>query len=1188
MKPKYSRNLAILGAIVFTANAAFGAAITMSGDDGFGQSSFNAGTNWTGGAAPVAGNAYSTYGRLLRTPTTGSPITFAGDSLTIDPRTAESLLFKGTNTAISVADLRLNGGLIGAGDNSSYTINGAISANAVSAFTLGLKDGSRSIAINSSISGANRIYTGSLGPVGSSNYGTLTLSGDNSGFSGGFSLGGSYTNALGTVFAILANNATVKVNNLNALGTGAMEINAGTLNLNGFSPTLTTLTVPDAGSGTIRTAGNILTATSLNLGTTAGASLKIDTAGAGNPATAPIVSTNLAVNGPTTLSVLGTGLAAGTFPLIAYTGTIGGTNGFSDLSLILPPGVTGNLTDTPGSSVNVTISGVEFIKWTNGAATGNWDTTAVNWKTATGLVDTAYQQNAAGGSSVLFNESESAPSPVAIAIPAEVSPNAISINNPVKDYTFSGAGGITGSCALTKDGAGTASFSNALTFTGPTAINAGHVTLTGTNTLASGTVTVASGAFLTYNNSGNTTQGAATSSGMTLTGAGTLEKQGSSTLVFANGTGKVNWNFTAGAQIDVQGGQLTGGSNDNDVWTNNKASLNIAAGATFDGVEANVSVDSLTGSGTYKGGYYGPRRLNIGVNGGSGTFSGAITRSVGAPIGSPTLVKLGNGDQILNGTLNFQGFYGQTSLEVRGGTVADPSVLTISPTGASVVGVTSESIYFSPGANDVTEVNQTGGTLIASTLGVGENSQTTYNFSGGTVNAGSLSFAFSGGGNNGPAIMNISDTAQLNVNSNGNIRMGQYWSRAVTVNQTGGQVVQYSDAGVTRGGTGKMNFFSGNQNVTWNLEAGTLSIAGMGWNASGGGAGGGNGVLNLKGGLLQITSAAFAAPTGDANGKPKVAAKVYGDEFTTNSGARIDNYGLNVTLALPIQHGPVGVFDGGLSVENSVLGVGSLTLSGLNTYTGNTTVPTGNTLVLADNAGLTFVVDGSSNNKITGAGTVTLDGDFTLDLAYADLTDGNTWNLVDVGALTEGFGETFTLKGFGSTFILKPFTEAGTSGVHTMVDGLNTWTFDESTGSLSLDVAPATGYTLWVTDPLFGLSVGDQEPAADPDNDGVENLVEYVLDGDPTASDPSILPDLDASGANFVFSFTRREESAADTEQVFEYGTNLTGWTPINITAPTAPQVSLGTPSGGLQTVTITIPKGTNTSLFGRLKAVKP
>lgn len=79
--------------------------------------------------------------------------------------------------------------------------------------------------------------------------------------------------------------------------------------------------------------------------------------------------------------------------------------------------------------------------------------------------------------------------------------------------------------------------------------------------------------------------------------------------------------------------------------------------------------------------------------------------------------------------------------------------------------------------------------------------------------------------------------------------------------------------------------------------------------------------------------------------------------------------------------------------------------------------------------------------------------------------------------------------------------------------------------------------------------------------------------------------------ANFVFSFTRRESSATDTTQVFEYGSDLSGWTSLNITPPTAGQVALGVPAGGLQTVTISIPKalaGLGGKLFGRLRVFQP
>lgn len=72
-----------------------------------------------------------------------------------------------------------------------------------------------------------------------------------------------------------------------------------------------------------------------------------------------------------------------------------------------------------------------------------------------------------------------------------------------------------------------------------------------------------------------------------------------------------------------------------------------------------------------------------------------------------------------------------------------------------------------------------------------------------------------------------------------------------------------------------------------------------------------------------------------------------------------------------------------------------------------------------------------------------------------------------------------------------------------------------------------------------GLS--DMLPAGDPDHDGMKKLLEYVLNGHPGTSDAAILPDLDTSGANFVFTFTRRELSASDTTRVFQYGTDLGG-----------------------------------------------
>jgi autotransporter-associated beta strand protein len=1185
MKSKHRCHFGILGAFVFTANLVHGAEITQTANDTSSPAnSFTESARWSNSAVPSAGNTYSNNGFLFRTPNTNpASVTFAGDSLTVTAKSAASgvgaaVITKGTgNQTVSFNNLIMSGGIVSQGTQGvTHTITGTITSNATSGFSI-TDSSDRNFAISAPVSGSGRLFVGSFNSYNAAGYtpvpytNTFTVSGNNSSFSGGWSLGGSY---LATFFGgattynniFNASGTTFRVGHANALGTGTFELKEGTLNLNGFSPTgLSGLTVPNSSAPTLRTAGNTISASAVSLGTTSGATLKIDNGGAANPTSAPIQSTTLTVNGPSTLSLIGTGLSAGTFPIISYSGSIAGPNGFSDLSLTLPPGVSGSLVDNPGVSVDATITGVEFIQWT-GAASGAWNTADINWKTATGLVDTAYTQNSSGGHSVLFNESESAASPVAVSIPTAVSPNAITINNPTKNYTFSGQA-ISGTAAIVKDGAGTATFSNTLSCTGGTTINGGKIALAGAAPSAATLVptSVASGATLEYTSASNFNQG-----GIALTGAGTLLKSGAGTMTFNAANSTIA--LAAGGLIDVQAGRIQFGNFDAAACSaaSNQSDLNIASGATFDGHAGTVAVDKLTGSGTYQAGYFGPRSLSIGVNGGSSTFSGTI-KGNGIDGNSQTqLVKRGNGTITLTGTVTARGAFGGSSVEVRGGTIASPSTLVLSPTDPlSTTGYTGGRVYIGATSTDVAVLTQTAGTLLASTMSVGENAQATYNISGGTLNTGSLELAFTGGAPNGPVVMNVSDTAQVNVNSNGNILMGQFFGRSVTVNQSGGTVAQFSDVATTRGGTGRMNFNSGNQNVTWNLGGGTLSLAGIARN-SGSGFGGGNGIINLNGGTLQITNSSFSVPTGTANAKPVIALNVLGDDLTPDSGAIIDNYGLAVTIAAGLLHSGPSFFDGGLKVSSSVSG-GSLTLSGINTYTGNTTVVSGSTLSLADNAQLKFIVDGSTNTKLTGAGTANLDGDFNIDTTYADLTSGNTWTLVDVA--TRNYGGTFTVVGF-----------TGASGIWTKTDGANVWSFDQSTGVLTLTVVP--GYASWIG----GFSVSDAGTAADPDYDGTSNLLEYVLNGDPSASDPAILPTLDSSGANFMFHFTRREESATDTTQVFQYGSDLVGWTPINITPPVGSEVTLGTPSGGTQEVTVTIPKSVAVGgkLFGRLKASQP
>lgn len=137
--------------------------------------------------------------------------------------------------------------------------------------------------------------------------------------------------------------------------------------------------------------------------------------------------------------------------------------------------------------------------------------------------------------------------------------------------------------------------------------------------------------------------------------------------------------------------------------------------------------------------------------------------------------------------------------------------------------------------------------------------------------------------------------------------------------------------------------------------------------------------------------------------------------------------------------------------------------------------------------------------------------------------------------------------------------------------------------------APSSPYTAWADGFATQLpNAADREPGADPDADGLNNLMEFVLNGNPSASDPSIAPTLDASGSNFVFSFNRRDDSESpETTLVFQSSPDLVTWTDVTVGATGAGAVNVVENGTSPDTITVTLSKGTNTKLFGRLKVVR-
>lgn len=165
-----------------------GAVVTMTGTgDAAGVASFSLGTNWTGAAAPSAGNTYVVaQNQVLRTPADASTsLTFAGDSLTLNGNGAVAdgrLLYKGTagaaiQTTINISSLILNGGSIENATNTNGSTmiiaGGVVNVTAASSIMRSSQNGP--IVISSTLTGTGMLTVG--GQL--NNTATVTFSGAN-------------------------------------------------------------------------------------------------------------------------------------------------------------------------------------------------------------------------------------------------------------------------------------------------------------------------------------------------------------------------------------------------------------------------------------------------------------------------------------------------------------------------------------------------------------------------------------------------------------------------------------------------------------------------------------------------------------------------------------------------------------------------------------------------------------------------------------------------------------------------------------------------------------------------------------------------------------------------------------------------------------------------------------------------
>ncbi len=273
------------------------------------------------------------------------------------------------------------------------------------------------------------------------------------------------------------------------------------------------------------------------------------------------------------------------------------------------------------------------------------------------------------------------------------------------------------------------------------------------------------------------------------------------------------------------------------------------------------------------------------------------------------------------------------------------------------------------------------------------------------------------------------------------------------------------------------------------------------------------------------------------------------------TGGRIGNYHDTAPATLTVGGAADTSYTGGIldgstaSLGLTKTGSGKLTLTGALTYTGNTAVDEG---TLSINSA--FLDDGSTVSVASGA---------QLDL--------NTGAAEDVVA-------ELVLGGVS--------VPAGTYNSSHATYG----SYFTGTGSIVI----VGGYDSWATD--AGLTGANNGLTDDADNDGTDNLLEFYLNGDPLASDSSILPAQTLDATYLTLTFSRRDDAEADvTSQSLQYGSDLAGWTSVPIGATTSGPdengviVTVSENGDAPDTITVQIPRVLDASgkLFARLQVTK-
>jgi autotransporter-associated beta strand protein len=297
-------------------------------------------------------------------------------------------------------------------------------------------------------------------------------------------------------------------------------------------------------------------------------------------------------------------------------------------------------------------------------------------------------------------------------------------------------------------------------------------------------------------------------------------------------------------------------------------------------------------------------------------------------------------------------------------------------------------------------------------------------------------------------------------------------------------------------------------------------------------------------------------------------------------------------------------------------GTGTLILTGLNSYSGPTQV----------NAGMIGGSGTSDTSALTVAsGAALAPGDLFAEIFAAPsavLASGSTFrvkidNEIDMADQLQSLG---TVNISGANLVLSEIgagivpsgselvivdasggltgTFAGLPEGASVVSGINSFTIHYTATQVTLtSTTVADPYVVWAGDNgLDGVDGRDPAFEADPDGDGIANGLEWVLGGDPLASDPSELLSATGDGANGItLSFDREETSIGGATLVVQWTADLGAtWTDVPVTQAGGSYANGVTVSVDEEAtpdhVTVTIPasNAVNGKLFARLQVTVP